>query len=93
MTYPKHPIQRPVSRREMLDICKCGFGSVAMVSLFGSLLPSCSSATRGKDELMNHLTRGSTAPGFIPKAKNIICNTCCFYGVMKFIYLLLKEMI
>lgn len=72
MTYPKHPIQRPVSRREMLDICKCGFGSVAMVSLFGSLLPSCSSATRGKDDLMNHLTRGSTAPGFIPKAKNII---------------------
>ena len=72
MTHHKHPINRAMSRKEMLDICKCGFGSLAMVSLFGSLLPSCSSGSNGKDILLDHLSRGSKAPGFLPKAKNII---------------------
>jgi hypothetical protein len=72
MTQHKHPIYRPVSRREMLGICKCGFGSLAMVSLFGSLLPSCSDASRGQSALLDHLTQGPKPPGLIPKAKNII---------------------
>jgi hypothetical protein len=56
----------------MLGICKCGFGSLAMVSLFGSLLPSCSDASRGQSALLDHLTQGPKPPGLIPKAKNII---------------------
>lgn len=72
MAQPKHPIHRPVTRREMLDICKCGFGSLAMVSMFGSLLTSCSGAAGGKDGLLDHLSRGPKPPRLVPKAKSII---------------------
>jgi hypothetical protein len=65
-----HHIRRPMSRREMLSICKCGFGSVALMGMFGSLLPSC--AGRGKDELLKQLAGGTIAPGMVPRAKNII---------------------
>ena len=65
------PNRQPLSRREMLGICKCGFGSLAMVSLFGSLLPSCSSSS-DKSALLDYLSRGPKAPGFLPRAKNII---------------------
>lgn len=43
-----------------------------MVSMFGSLLPSCTGAGQGADNLLNHLGGGAVPPGFIPKAKNII---------------------
>lgn len=72
MGKPVHPIHRPLTRREMLGVCKCGFGSLAMVSLFGSLLPSCSGVADGKENLLNHLGGGALPPGFVPKAKNII---------------------
>jgi hypothetical protein len=64
--------QRPLSRREMLGICKCGFGSLAMLSMFGSLLPSCSGVDAGKNQLLDQLGAGPIPPGFVPRAKNII---------------------
>lgn len=64
--------QRPLSRREMLGICKCGFGSLAMLGMFGSLLPSCSGVDAGKNQLLDHLGAGPIPPGFVPRAKNII---------------------
>ncbi len=72
MTEQKHPIYKPFSRREMLGACKCGFGSMAFASLFGSILPSCSGASSGQTDFMNHLSNGPKAPGLIPKAKSII---------------------
>jgi hypothetical protein len=64
--------KRPLSRREMLGICKCGFGSLAMLGMFGSLLPSCSGVEAGKNQLLDHLGAGPIPPGFVPRAKNII---------------------
>ncbi|MEY4740076.1 MAG: hypothetical protein RLZZ05_1460, partial [Bacteroidota bacterium] len=61
-----------MSRRQMLDSCKCGFGSLAMVSLFGSLLPSCSGASNQQNAHIDALLSGAKLPGFLPKAKNII---------------------
>ena len=61
-----------MSRRQMLDSCKCGFGSLAMVSLFGSLLPSCSGASNQQNAHIDALLSGGKLPGFLPKAKNII---------------------
>ncbi|MCF8215152.1 MAG: DUF1501 domain-containing protein [Chitinophagaceae bacterium] len=61
-----------MSRRQMLDSCKCGFGSLAMVSLFGSLLPSCSGASYQQNAHIDALLSGAKLPGFLPKAKNII---------------------
>lgn len=72
MSNPKHPIYRPISRRDMLGICKCGFGSLAMLGMFGSLLPSCSDADSGQAALLDHLLNAQKSPGFLPKAKNII---------------------
>jgi hypothetical protein len=57
----------------MLQICKCGFGSIALSSLFGSYLSSCS--TSGNDK---HAAGGAIGamqaipPHFLPKAKHII---------------------
>jgi hypothetical protein len=56
----------------MLGICKCGFGSLAMLGMFGSLLPSCSGVEAGKNQLLDHLGAGPIPPGFVPRAKNII---------------------
>jgi hypothetical protein len=64
----KHIIHQPLSRREMLSICKCGFGSLAYMSLFGGLLSSCANNNDPKS-LFNQLSK---SPNFIPKAKNII---------------------
>ena len=56
----------------MLGICKCGFGSLAMLGMFGSLLTSCSGVDAGKNQLLDHLGGGPIPPGFVPRAKNII---------------------
>lgn len=61
-----------MSRREMLGICRCGFGSLAVLSMFGSLLPSCSGAEAGKNLLLDQLGAGPIPPGFVPRAKSII---------------------
>lgn len=57
-------INSSLSRREMLCVCKTGFGSLAMMSLFGTCKP--------KSESRDLLTRLGQAPQFIPKVKNII---------------------
>ena len=57
-------IHSPLTRREMLCVCKTGFGSLAMMSLFGS----CVNKSNGKDLL----ARLGQAPQYIPKVKNII---------------------
>ncbi|MGC4038890.1 MAG: DUF1501 domain-containing protein [Chitinophagaceae bacterium] len=64
----KHSIYQPVSRREMLALCKCGFGSLAYLSLFGSIVSSCSQAEKS-GSLLDQLSK---SPNFIPRAKNII---------------------
>ncbi len=61
-------LYQPVTRREMLSICKCGFGSVAYMGLLGSLFSACSQSEKSK-EVANLLTK---SPHYIPKAKNII---------------------
>jgi hypothetical protein len=63
-----HSFHQPVSRREMLGICKCGFGSIAYLSLFGSLFSACSQASKS-EALIGPLSR---FPNYVPKAKNII---------------------
>ncbi|HSB92295.1 MAG TPA: DUF1501 domain-containing protein [Flavitalea sp.] len=68
----QHNIYRPVSRREMLGICKCGFGSIAFLSLFGSLASACSSVDSREEELLKKISGGNKFPNFVPKAKNVI---------------------
>jgi len=58
----KHTIHSPLSRREMLSVCKTGFGSLALLGLFGS----CGT---DKPSMIHQLMQ---VPHYIPKAKNII---------------------
>ncbi|MBX2840232.1 MAG: DUF1501 domain-containing protein [Flammeovirgaceae bacterium] len=68
MTKRNHSTHRPISRREMLSLCKGGFGSLAFASLFGSIPISC-----GKKTEPNILTKVSDyIPHYAPKAKNVI---------------------
>jgi len=64
----KHPIHQPMSRRQMLGVCKCGFGSLAFVSMFGSLASACSKL----EEATSTLSGLSQTPHYIPKAKHVI---------------------
>ncbi len=64
MCRKKHIIHSPVSRREMLGVCKTGFGSLALMSLFGS----CAS----RSDSVSLLTSLGQAPHYMPKAKNVI---------------------
>lgn len=60
-------MRRPLSRREMLGICKGGFGSLALMSLFGALPIGC--------ERPKNIASDSTlylGPHYLPKAKNVI---------------------
>ncbi|MDN5202220.1 DUF1501 domain-containing protein [Fulvivirgaceae bacterium BMA10] len=59
----KHHIHRPLSRREMLGICKTGFGSLAFLSLFGSMPKS---KTEEFKRLMQHV------PHHMPKVKSVV---------------------
>lgn len=60
-------MRRPLSRREMLGICKGGFGALAFTSLFGALPFGC-------DRPRNIVTTPDLylGPHFMPKAKNVI---------------------
>lgn len=60
----KHIIHSPISRREMLGVCKTGFGSLALMGLFGS----CA----GRADSQALMAQLGQLPHFIPKAKNII---------------------
>ncbi|WP_149274380.1 DUF1501 domain-containing protein [Pareuzebyella sediminis] len=62
-----HFMQRPLSRREILGICKGGFGALAFTSLFGGLSLGCSrSATTTSSSGLY------VGPHYMPRAKNII---------------------
>lgn len=62
-------LNQSMSRREMLEICKCGFGSLALMGMMGSMGASCiSSGSREKSVL--DMIAGS--PHYTPKAKNVI---------------------
>ncbi len=63
-----HIIHKPVTRREMLGICKGGFGSLAFVSLFGNVFSAC----KQLDEPKSMLTQLGQTPHYVPKAKNVI---------------------
>jgi hypothetical protein len=67
-----HPVKKAMSRREMLEVCRCGFGSLALAGLFGNLFSSCAGDSKGGQALMDHLSGNAKAPGFVPKARNII---------------------
>ena len=63
MAKRKHHIYQPISRREMLGICKSGFGSLAFLGLFGSI-PNLKAGALG--QLMQ------TQRHHVPKVKNVI---------------------
>ena len=60
-------LQRSLTRREMLGICKGGFGSLAFASLFGTFPLGCGSNLA--DSKLPSITSG---PHYLPKAKNVI---------------------
>lgn len=68
--HPSH-VRRPISRREMLSRCACGFGSIALMGMFGSLA-SCSGRRKGLEAALANAGGGIMLPGHIPKAKHII---------------------
>lgn len=61
-------MQKPISRREMLEVFKGGFGSLAFMSLFGVLPSACGGPVKSM-LLHSSLNLG---PHHLPKAKNII---------------------
>jgi hypothetical protein len=64
----KHIIHTPMTRREMLGLCKGGFGSLALMSLFGGMASGCSAP----GEAASLLTQLGQVPHFIPKARSVI---------------------
>jgi hypothetical protein len=63
----KHHQHGALSRREMLNLCKGGFGTLAFMSLFGSL-PGCSTSADPASQLKGL----GQIPNFVPKARNVI---------------------
>jgi hypothetical protein len=54
-----------LTRREMLGLCRGGFGALAFMGLFGSVT-SCNSSTTKLESALGKL------PTFVPKTKNVI---------------------
>jgi len=69
MSKKKHIVHSPMSRREMLGLCKNGFGSLAFMSMFGGISSACS-----KIENIPGVVDVNTGqlPHLVPKAKNVI---------------------
>ncbi|WP_232834963.1 DUF1501 domain-containing protein [Pleomorphovibrio marinus] len=66
-----HRLRTHMSRREMLEVCRCGFGSIAFMGMFGGLLGSCQPTTGSS--VTGKAPRGRIqSPHHIPKAKNVI---------------------
>ncbi len=59
-----------MTRREMLALCRNGFGSIALMGLMGGLPLGCRPANRMEESLMAG-TAGKL-PHFVPKARSII---------------------
>ena len=55
----------------MLSRCACGFGSIALMGMFGSLA-SCTGRRKGLEAALTQAGGGIMLPGYIPKAKHII---------------------
>ena len=64
----KHIIHSPMSRREMLGLCKNGFGSLAFMSLFGGFSAACNKV----GTLQPIADKPVLLPHLVPKAKNVI---------------------
>ncbi|MDN5214856.1 DUF1501 domain-containing protein [Fulvivirgaceae bacterium BMA12] len=63
-----HKIHKPLTRREMLGICKGGFGSLAFLSLFGGVSTACKQLS----DPSSTLAQLAQTPNYMPKAKNVI---------------------
>ncbi|MDN3689890.1 DUF1501 domain-containing protein [Cyclobacterium jeungdonense] len=66
MHHHKPLLNQRLSRREMLNITRCGFGSLAFMGMLGS---SCKSRDK---QSMDFLSQLATTPHYVPKAKNVI---------------------
>lgn len=64
----KHPSPTPYSRRQMLNLCKNGFGGLALMSLMNTW--SCTSAGQEARSTVNPLAW--KPPHYAPRAKSII---------------------
>lgn len=62
--------QNGLTRRELLAMTKNGFGSLALMSLFGNLMSGCNSSSNNK--LVGIPPADRKLPHFIPKAKSVI---------------------
>ncbi|WP_222851918.1 DUF1501 domain-containing protein [Cyclobacterium plantarum] len=69
MNKHKPLMNQPLSRRKMLEICRCGFGSMALMGMMGSIVSACKSTDKSSRDLLSKLAH---APHHLPKAKNII---------------------
>jgi len=66
-----HRIHRPMSRREMLGLCKSGFGSVALMGLMSSIPFGCQ--IRQEEKIIEEASKGFIQlPHRTPEAKNVI---------------------
>ncbi|MEX2511550.1 MAG: DUF1501 domain-containing protein [Cyclobacteriaceae bacterium] len=59
----------PMSRREMLQICRGGFGSLALMGIMGNLGTACISSDKKSVAFLDQIAK---SPHFLPKAKNVI---------------------
>jgi hypothetical protein len=67
-----HGLYTPMSRREMLEVCRCGFGAIAFMGMFGGSLGACKPGET-QSPLSGTAAKGwPQAPHHIPKAKNVI---------------------
>lgn len=64
----KHIIHSAVSRREMLSMCKGGFGALAFTSLFGGVNSACKKI----DDPKSMVAQLMQSAHHVPKAKHII---------------------
>ncbi len=64
----KHIINNAMSRREMLSVCKGGFGALAFTSLYGKV----KAADKSLQDPKTILSQLGQVPDYAPKAKNVI---------------------
>ncbi len=66
-----HRVHKPMSRREMLGLCRNGFGSVALFGLMSSIPFGCQ--VRQEEKILEKIAKGvPQLPHYTPKAKNVI---------------------
>ena len=65
----QHHLNCPMTRREMLSLCRNGFGALAFLGLSGATLSSCS---RGEQIVSESLSIPHILPHYTPKARSVI---------------------